>query len=162
MNEPLRPRRRTLRAPAHDYASPGAYFITVVTQGRACHFGSITNEVFVPAPACGAVSRVWNALPSRFPSVVLDEFVVMPNHVHGLLWIADVPLPQRSSLGAIVGAFKSLAAREVNAAVKRTGSLWQRYYYERIVRNEAELGAIRQYILDNPLRWALDAENPER
>ncbi len=108
------------------------------------------------------MSRVWRELPSRFPAVELDHFVIMPNHVHGLLWIADAPEPRRESLGAIVGAFKSLAAREVNALLKRKGSLWQRNYYERIVRNEAEVNAIRRYIDENPLRWALDAENPER
>ncbi len=85
----------------------------------------------------------------------------MPNHVHGVLWITDVPTSRRTSLGAIVGAFKSLAAHEVNAMLKRTGSLWQRNYYERVVRNEAELTAIRKYIDENPLHWALDAENPD-
>ena len=66
------------------------------------------------------------------------------------------------SLGAIVGAFKSLVTREVNAMLGRTGPLWQRNYYERVVRSEAELDAMRKYIDENPLRWALDSENPER
>ena len=162
MNEPPRPRRRPLRAPAYDYSGPGAYFITIVTQDRACLFGAIVDDTFLPTPVSDAVSRVWRELPSRFPAVELDHFIIMPNHVHGLLWIADVSEPQRESLGAIIGAFKSLAPREVNAMLKRKGSLWQRNYYERVVRNEAELNAIRRYIDENPLRWALDAENPNR
>ena len=162
VNEPPRPQRRPLRAPAYDYTTPGAYFVTIVAQERACLFGAIVDDVFLPTSAGDAVSRVWHDLPARFQTIELDHFVVMPNHVHGLLWINDVPAPQRESLGAIVGAFKSLAAREVNTALKRTGTLWQRNYYERVVRNEAELTAIRKYIIDNPLRWAIDAENPDR
>ena len=108
------------------------------------------------------MSRVWHELPSRFPGLELDTFVVMPNHVHAVLWLTDAPAPQQTSLGAIVGVFKSLAAREVNALLKRTGVFWQRNYYERIVRNDAELLAIRNYVDENPLRWALDAENPDR
>jgi REP element-mobilizing transposase RayT len=134
----------------------------MVTQDRACLFGAITNDVLAPTPAGDAVSRVWQALLSRFPTLELDEFVVMPNHVHGLLWITQRPDQRPENLSAIVGAFKSLAAREVNITIERTGSLWQRNYYERVVRDEAELNAIRQYIADNPLRWALDAENPDR
>lgn len=162
MNEPPRPQRRPLRAPAYDYTASGAYFITIVTLDRAYFFGTIADDVFFPTPAGDAVSRVWQDLTSRFPTIEVDHFVVMPNHVHGLLWITDAPAPQQVSLGTIVGAFKSLAAREVNLMLKRTGSLWQRNYYERVVRSEAELNAIRRYIDENPLRWALDAENPER
>lgn len=124
----------------------------------------IIGDIFHPAPAGDAVLRVWHDLPSRFPPVELDHLVVMPNHVHGLLWIldADPSTSVRPRLGDVIGAFKSLATREANAVLNRSGSLWQRNYYERVVRNEAELTAIRRYIEENPLRWALDAENPDR
>jgi len=108
------------------------------------------------------VSRVWHELPVRFSSLELDEFVVMPNHVHGVLWLIETSAAQRVSLGAVVGALKSLATHEINALLGRTGPLWQRNYYERVVRDEAELTAIRRYIEENPLRLALDAENPDR
>ena len=162
--DPL-PQRRSLRAPAYDYTAPGAYFITIVTQHRACPFGWILDDRFHPTPTGDLVNRVWHELPDRFPSLEIDHFVVMPNHVHGLLWLLDAstsPSEQHVSLGAVVGAFKSLATREVNALLRRAGSLWQRNYYERVVRSEAELDAIRKYIDENPLRWALDAENPDR
>src|SRR5689334_8565556 len=114
MNEPPRPRRRSLRAGAFDYATPGAYFFTTVTQGRACMFGSIFEDQFVATPAGEAVSRVWHDLPLRFPVVELDQFIVMPNHVHGLLWLKETHAASPESLGTIIGGFKSLAAREVN------------------------------------------------
>jgi REP element-mobilizing transposase RayT len=162
MNQNPRPRRRSLRAPAYDYTAPGAYFTTIVAQDRACFFGTINDDAFHPTPAGDLVSRVWHELPGRFPSLELDHFVVMPNHVHGLLWLTETSAMQRMSLGAIAGAFKSLVTREVNAMLGRTGPLWQRNYYERVMRSEAELDAIRKYIDENPLRWALDSENPER
>jgi REP element-mobilizing transposase RayT len=156
------PQRRSVRAPAYDYATPGAYYITVVTENRVCLFGAVQDDRFVADPAGAVVARIWHELPGRFPSLDLDRFVVMPNHVHGVLWLTETSVAQRVSLSAAVGAFKSLAAREINALIGRTGSVWQRGYYERVVRNEAELTAIRRYIDQNPPRWALDAENPDR
>ena len=162
MNRDPLPRRRSLRAPAHDYTAPAAYFITVVTQHRACLFGKILDDRFHSTPAGDLVTRLWHGLPNRFPLVELDHFDVMPNHVHSLLWLTEESAEQPVILGAIVGAFKSLAAREINAMLGRTGPLWQRNYYERVVRDETEPTAIRKYIEENPLRWALDAENPDR
>jgi REP element-mobilizing transposase RayT len=153
---------------AYDYAQPGAYFVTVVTHGRRPLFGAVRGEEMVANAAGRALWRVWSDLPKRFAGIEIDEFVVMPNHVHGLLWLiaptAPSPQPDRGSvsLGDVVGAFKSIGAREANRILGRNGALWQRNYYERIVRNDAELNALRKYVVENPLRWSFDHENPDR
>jgi putative transposase len=135
-----------------------------------------------------AVTQAWFGLPRRFPSVVLDAFVVMPNHVHGVVVLrqADAapgpaapgaassaptcpgPAQPRDAasgaptLGAVVRAFKSTSAIRVNELVSRSGAIWQRGFYEHVVRDEPSLLRIREYIATNPLRWSLDRENPMR
>jgi REP element-mobilizing transposase RayT len=117
------------------------------------------------------VAECWRWLPTRFPYVTLDEWVVMPNHLHGLLTLAhddtrpegrmaarlDVPLPK--PLGRLIGAFKTVSTKRVNAMRARPGQpLWQRDFYERIVRGQEAVVRIRRYILNNPRRWGLDRE----
>jgi REP element-mobilizing transposase RayT len=185
--------RRSIRLSGYDYATAGAYFVTVCTFGREMLFEDDRLRT--------VTKKAWYRLPRRFPHMRLDEFVVMANHVHGILWItADgvgarlrtvvgrrmssglttispelastldaSPLraayafraPLSGSLGAIVGSFKSDAARRINRLRGTPGAaLWQRNYYERIIRDEAELNAVRQYIRDNPSKWADDPNNP--
>ena len=176
--------RRSIRLQGYDYTQSGAYFLTVVVQDRLCLFGDVVDQEMRTNEAGEMVRRVWERLSGRFPCIQLDAFVVMPNHVHGILLIdqpVGAPLvgahrgaisPTRATtgvaptLGAVVGAYKSLTTRAyiegVNAGAwpsfrKR---LWQRNYYEHVVRNDASLAELRQYILDNPARWAFDRENP--
>ena len=159
----------------YDYASPGVYFVTVCAHRKECVFGGQDIRE--------SVERAWHQIPQHFPNTKLDEFVVMPNHVHGILWILDddpkgdvvgaqhaapppaspTPRVRPGSLGAIVRSFKSAATRRVNEVGQTPGTpFWQRNYYEHVIRDEDELGRIRQYILDNPLQWELDRENPHR
>ena len=195
-----RPQRKALRLPSFDYTSAGAYFVTICTYDR-----SPLLEVTVLAEI---VRIEWQALAGRFSSIRLDEFVVMPNHVHFVIWLVGAPLagardgaaaenaasaqdepltnapstaeatsnndgtpraPARGAptLSAIVGAYKSLVAAKWLAWIKecepeRSARLWQRNYYEHVIRNDYELNRIRQYIRLNPTQWLLDAENPER
>ncbi len=135
-----------------------------------CLFGDVRDGMICLSRAGAAVWSVWETLPLRFPSVELDAFIVMPNHVHLVLWLASAPAgdrePGRASpaptLGDVVGTFKSLCARAVRLAGGRPGSLWQRNYYERIIRDERELHDVRRYVLDNPVTWELDDEHPDR
>jgi REP element-mobilizing transposase RayT len=153
------PERKRLRLSGFDYATPGAYFFTVVTVKRQPLFGRIDEEAMVMNLAGDAVTGVWSALPDRFRGVELDEFVVMPNHVHGILWlVGDEP---STTLGKVMRAFKSLSARGVNTALEREGAVWQRGFHERVVRNDEELRKFRKYIVENAARWALDAENSD-
>jgi REP element-mobilizing transposase RayT len=153
---------------------PGAYFVTVCARAREC--------AFEEPDVRDALEEVWRQIPRHFSNARLDEFVVMPNHVHGIVWIVGAatavgaqhaaPLPDEAarivgvkprSLGAIVRSFKSAATRRVNEVREMpSAALWQRNYYERVTRNEDELHRAREYILLNPLRWEHDHDNPHR
>jgi len=119
----------------------------------------------------------WDDLLKRFPNIELDTFGVMPNHIHGIIIIvgAGLALPKQGAassaptkdisprLGDVVRAFKSVSAINVNRFLSRLGvPLWQRNYYDHIIRNEESLNRVREYIETNPLRWELDRENPHR
>jgi len=207
--DPNRHHRRSIRLKGYDYSQAGAYFITICTQDRACLFGKVVNGEMRLNDAGRMVLAEWNMLPERFPHVVLDAFVVMPNHVHGIVVITNpatddtattaptivgtglVPAPDDGAttrvaptvgdivaptvgdivaptVGDIVGAFKSRVTVEYIRGVKTSGwppfrgRLWQRNYYEHIIRNERALNAIRQYIIENPRRWQMDRENEAR
>jgi REP-associated tyrosine transposase len=145
--------RRSIRLKDFDYSLSGAYFLTICTYEREC--------VLVTDALQEAVSSEWRALSDRFPSVQPDEFIVMPNHVHGVLMINEDESSSRVALAQVVSAFKSLAAIKCNRLLGRADRpFWQRNYYERIVRDEDELSRVRQYIRDNPEKWAYDKNNP--
>jgi putative transposase len=155
MRRPEPQRRRSLRLPAYDYRLEGAYFVTTVCAGRRCLFGEVSGHgEDVRLNDLGRlVEDSWRRLPSHFAAIALDAFVVMPSHLHGVVVVRrDKSLAP--PLGLVVGAFKAGCSRRAGRA------LWQRGYYDRVVRDEEELGAIRQYITDNPHKWATDRENP--
>lgn len=171
-------RRRSVRLRGYDYAAAGAYFVTICVQGRACLLGDIAAGVMQPSAAGRTVAEIWQSLPTRFQHLVLDECVAMPNHFHGLIGIHDVgagsPRPdspeqsggvtpplRKPTLGQIVGYFKYQTTKQIDIMRDNPGvPVWQRNYYERIVRDEDELARTRRYIADNPAQWQLDAENP--
>ena len=183
-----RPHRRRLRLKGYDYAQDGAYYVTICAQHRLCLFGDIVDGKIRLNTAGSAVQAVWNELPRRFARLELDAFVVMPNHVHGIAAFVGAGLalpgdegvarkgaasstPTRGhaeygtaggapALGDVVRAFKSLSAIRVNRLLTRSGPLWQRNYYEHVIRDEDELKRIREYIANNPMQWELDRENP--
>lgn len=117
-----------------------------------------------------AVHACWSELPRHYENVVLDYFIVMPNHVHGVVFLRGAggagfkPAPTRAVVPVteVVRAFKTFSARRINDMLGRSGAVWQRNYYERVVRNDRELQAIREYVLSNPAKWEFDRENPER
>jgi putative transposase len=279
--DPERHRRRSMRLKGYDYSQAGAYFVTICTQGRACLFGEVVEGEMRLNDAGRMVVAEWERLPALFPNVVLDAFVVMPNHIHGIVILTDpaddatdgataigatisgattgratisgattggattrvapttagddatpvgaglvpalstmagddatpvgaglvpapstpaqsvptpsvpapstpaqsvpapsVPVPSTPApstpapstpaptLGDVIGAFKSRVTVEYIRGVKTFGwtpfdrRLWQRNYYEHIIRNEEALNRIRRYIVENPIRWAFDRENP--
>ena len=157
--------RRSIHLKEYDYSQPGAYFVTIVTQGRLPLFGKIVDGEMRLNEVGRMVEKVWLSMPERFPSVALGAFVVMPNHFHGDLIIIG---ENSITLGQIIGAFKSITTHEYILGVKNLGwpafekRIWQRNYYEHIIRNEAEADRIEGYIESNPARWNDDAENPSR
>ncbi|MGD1146896.1 MAG: transposase [Thermoanaerobaculaceae bacterium] len=175
------PVRRSTRLHGYDYAQAGAYFITVCTAARRCCLCDIAGTAISLTRAGRIVAEEWARSAELRPEVSLDGFVVMPNHVHGVLVLSPTvgatrrvapgrgsASPLRSgaspgSLGTIVGQFKAASARRINALRGTHGRVfWQRGFYEHVIRNQGDLEAIRTYIADNPLQWALDRENPER
>jgi putative transposase len=173
--------RRSIRLKGYDYTQAGAYFVTICTKDRACLFGDVADGVMRLNQMGHIVRQCWLAIPNHVPHVLLDEFVVMPNHVHGIIVIMpthdvgatyasplqndDTPTrprgPQPRSVASIVGSFKSAAAKRINEQRGTPGApIWQRNYYEHIIRDDESLNLIRNYIADNPLRWQIDAENP--
>ncbi len=167
--------RQSIRLRAYDYRSTGGYFVTICTYGRECMLSAIGGEGISISSVGLVVQACWDDLVNHYEHVALDAFVVMPNHVHGVIWLRhDVgaglrPAPTRlfggfaDGLPEIIRAFKSFSSRRINEIRGTPGSsVWQRNYYERVIRNEREPQAIRQYIRDNPAKWAEDPNNPER
>jgi putative transposase len=167
--------RQPLRLRDYDYSQPGAYFVTTCARSGLPLFGVVDGSDVRLTAQGQIVAETWRALPEHFPSVQLDESVTMPNHFHGVVLIENVggagePRPysgktlQRSpNLGAVVGYFKYESTKRINHVGGTPGTpVWQRGYYEHVVRDEASLQRVRQYILANPQRWSLDCENPAR
>lgn len=199
------PNRHSIRLKGYDYSQPGAYFVTICTRDRAGLFGEVADGEMRLNEWGEIVLWTWRDLPNHVPNVQLDAFVIMPNHVHGIIIITDPvnapeavgagsepapaqpqpaptqphpalaqPVPDQSieSISGVIAAkryglpeiirqFKTFSALRINKQRGTPGlPIWQRNYYEHIIRNEESLNRIRQYIADNPLRWALDQENP--
>lgn len=155
--------------------------MTIVTQDRLCLFGDVIEDEMHVNRAGALVLEVWAKLPKRFPTIGLDAFVVMPNHVHGIIILhrpVGVPLVGTQAegdrattraaptLGDVVGAYKSITTVRYTQGVKEglwnsfPERLWQSNYYEHVIRNDSELNRAREYVGGNPALWARDRENP--
>jgi putative transposase len=183
--------RRSLRLPGYDYSREGVYFITIGTWQKECLFGIIADGQMTMNQRGQLVQEEWIRTAAIRGEIELDVFQVMPNHFHALVFIvgahrdapknvgADSRLPvyakhdrahsrvplQRAprSLGSLVAGFKSAVTRRINESRGYPGQpVWQRNYYEHVIRNEDSLNRIREYIVNNPLRWHLDRENSQR
>ena len=157
--------RRSVRLSGYDYSSRGAYFITVCAEGRRCWFGEVREEEVRLSSVGNIVQRVWLELPRKYPELELDAFVLMPNHLHAIIGVCPefvgAGSPRPPSLGTIMGFFKYESTKRVNCELETPGAkLWQRSYYDHIVRSNRSLDLVRDYIETNPRRWALDTENP--
>ena len=175
--DPKKNCRGSIRLPHYDYTRSGAYFVTICVAGRRCIFGEIVDGVMLPNKNGLVLEEQWAGLPRHYPNVLLDEFVLMPNHVHGIICLTE---SMQSSVGAgfkpalasrqtkprhglpeIIRGLKTFSARRINQLRRTPGEpVWQRNYYEHVVRGESDMDAIRRYIVENPLKWVDDAENP--
>nr|WP_319396212.1 transposase [uncultured Desulfobacter sp.] len=192
--------RRSIRLRGYDYSQAGLYFITICSQGWAHLFGKIIDGEMVLNDAGRMVDRIWHEIPDYYDKFITQEFVVMPNHIHGILkrtvgagpcacprspasprpdkrhgpgqsqqgqpqWVAPTGPPSSMALSDVVGRFKSLTMKQYIDGVNHHGwqpfniRLWQRNYWEHIIRNDYEYQNIAQYILDNPKRWEWDKLN---
>jgi REP element-mobilizing transposase RayT len=154
-------RRYSLRLKGYDYSQAGAYFVTVCTHRRLLLFGDII-EANVRLNEIGTiVNQSWVNLPKHYAGIELDAFVVMPNHVHGIIKLSDEP-DTRHDIPEIVRGFKTFSARKANEHRRSGAALWQRGYHEHVIRDERALNRIRAYITHNPVRWTDDPENISR
>jgi len=157
--------RRSIRLKGYDYTQSGGYYVTVVTQNRYCLFGNVLNSKMILNDAGKMIHRNWDELLQRFTNIVLDESIVMPNHFHGIIIIDK---KSNTTLGDMVGAFKSLTTHDYINGVKNNGwmpfygKLWQRNYWEHIIRDDIDLNRIRTYIINNPSKWSNDRQNPHQ
>mgnify|MGYP000913469741 FL=1 len=162
--DPKKHHRRSIRLKGYDYSQSGACFVTICTQNRVCLFGDIVDGEMRLNDAGKIVHGVWNDLPNHYPGMELDAFVVMPNHVHGIIVIVGAGLklaPTKRGLPEIIRGFKTFSSRRINELRGTPGiPVWQRNYYEHIVRNDESLYRIREYIINNPMQWEQDRENP--
>ena len=165
-----------MRLRGYDYATPGAYFVTVCTQDRVPLFGRIIDGNMAANRLGAVVEDSWAEIPNHYDNVSLDAFVLMPNHVHGVITIEDETpvvgagfkpaLPagktsRRHAIPEIVRAFKTFSARRINEMRPTTGKpVWQRGFYDHVIRGEDELNMVRIYIMDNPRKWSEDVDNP--
>ena len=162
--------RCSIRLREYDYAQAGAYFITIVSHARAMLFGEIAGGETRLNEFGKIVERAWADLPEHYLNVQCDAFVVMPNHIHGIIVLGEPivgaglkPAPTRHALPEVVRALKTFSARRINEMRHLPGApVWQRNYYEHVVRNDGELLRVREYIFNNPLEWTNDRENPSR
>ncbi|MSP38495.1 MAG: transposase [Deltaproteobacteria bacterium] len=166
--------RRSIRLPHYDYGDAGAYFITLSVNNRACIFGDVVDGAMVLNDTGRIVVSEWIRTPTIRSQVALDEYVVMPNHFHALEAIESsrrgvLHTPSEKfhspsqTLGAVVRGFKSATTKWINE-MRGTprAAVWQRNYYDHVLRNDEELQRVREYIVNNPAQWALDRENPEK
>jgi putative transposase len=169
--------RHSIRLRAYDYSQMGAYFVTVCTQNREFIFGEITEGEIRLSDIGQVVVDEWLRTGEVRKNIELDSFVVMPNHFHGIVVISGngrgvlqyAPTANQTSLrspsqtiGAIVRGFKSITTKRINIIRNTRGMpVWQRNYYEHIIRTEDELTSLREYIINNPEQWSFDNENPD-
>lgn len=170
--DPKKHHRRSIRIKEYDYTQPGGYFITIVTYHRDLLFGEIVNEEIRLNEFGQIIDECWRAIPDHFPNVELGAYVVMPNHIHGIIIIHDgrgriyraptqeqFQKPVAGSIPTIIRTFKSAATRRIGRELNATG-IWQRNYYEQVIRNHKDWDRIHRYIESNPSMWAQDNENP--
>jgi REP element-mobilizing transposase RayT len=163
MSEHTFPRRKLMRLQGYDYSQEGAYFVTICVEHRLHLFGNIENESMLLNPAGDMIALWWEKISQKYADVELDHWVVMPNHFHAIVVICrDVSMPDRTALSDVIRWFKTMTTTAYIRGVRAeqwepfVGSLWQRNYYDHIVRDDADLQRIREYIEYNPARWHAD------
>ncbi len=173
--------RRSIRLPGYDYGQDGQYFITINTKHRVCYFGDVIDGKMVRNEFGEIAHKEWLKTAEMRTNVLLDEFIVMPNHIHCIIFIKDLPNPdankfdihkiqpgfkhtfgpQSKNLFAIIKGFKSAVTKQINAMQQEFHFQWQRRFHDHIIRDENELTRIRFYIKNNPANWHHDHNNPD-
>jgi REP element-mobilizing transposase RayT len=171
--------RKPNRLKNYDYSQNGMYFITICTKDKKCFFGEIINDKMILNDFGKIIQNVWLELPNHNDNISIDEFVIMPNHIHGIIEIVGTPLVgvqdidttktgtrPVTTISELIGTFKSLTTNQYIYHIKNNGwkpfnkYIWQRSFYDHIIRKEESLNKIREYIMINPQQWNDDKNNP--
>ena len=173
------PQRRATRLRGYDYSQPGTYFVTTCVEYHQCLFGDIIDGNMHLNGLGEIVVECWNLIPQHYPSVRIGDYVIMPNHIHGIIAWDNPNIGARSthpkngtekrkgntpspSLGKIVAYFKYQSTKHINQHHNTSGNrIWQRNYHDHIIRNDKDLQRLREYIQNNPMKWELDQLHPD-
>ena len=162
--------RKRIWLKSYDYSQDGYYFVTICAENREEWFGKVEKGEMILNQYGKIANQCWDDLPNHYLNCSLDSFVVMMNHIHGIIVILnkDVtivgnglkPFPTHG-LSEMIPGFKIFSSRKINEEIKNDNKFqWQKSFYDHVIRNETELYRIRDYIKNNPLKWDLDRENP--
>ena len=174
-------RIETARLKNWDYGSSGYYFVTICVKNRECVFGNLDDNKMILSEIGKIAEKFWLEIPAHFPFVKLDEFIIMPNHIHGIIIIDNhrdvacnvstttsnnkimsIISPKRGSLSTVIRSYKSNCTKTINKTQNNIYFQWQLRFYDHIIRDEKSLNNIRNYIVNNPLNWDKDEENQAR
>ena len=151
--------RKINRLIKYDYSQPGYYFVTICTSNRVECFGNVENGVMVLNQDGQAAEKHWIDSPAHYKNVDIDEFIVMPNHLHGIIIIKDSKIEGlQNNLSKIVGSYKNVVTKEIHKKGNQNFA-WQASFYDHVIRKDESLDKIREYIKNNPLKWELDRNN---
>lgn len=158
------PKRKQIRLGSYDYSQEGRYFVTICTEERKECLGEIKEKKIYLSELGKIVMRHWLNLPNHYPNCKSCEFVIMPNHLHGIIMIDNsIILKDRNvkphPLSEMIRGFKTFSSKEINKNIENF--CWQRSFYDRIIRNDKEYEHVRYYILENPQNWEKDRNNQE-
>jgi REP element-mobilizing transposase RayT len=183
--DPDKHHRRSIRLPQYDYAQPGVYFVTICTHKHECVLGEVVDGVMILNDWGIVADRFWDEVSAHFDGIAIDAHVIMPNHMHANIVIVRDPIregevaspalattratepggetpPLQPTLGQIVAYYKYQTTKAINLMRGMPGAkFWQRNYWEHVIRNEAEMDRIREYIETNPARWSDDQLHPD-
>jgi putative transposase len=176
---PAKPNRRSVRLKDYDYSQPGWYFVTVCTKDKARFLGDIEDHAVILSEIGQIANSSWREIPDKYAHVSIDELIVMPNHIHGIIVISSQEMPCEEAVGSKnssrvspssissgkITASLSVIIRQYKSRVKRWCTVngfqhfqWQSRFHEHVIRNEADLYEIRNYIINNALKWSDDDE----
>ncbi len=159
------PKRKPIRLEEYDYSTGGHYYVTICTYNRGELFGHIEDNHMILNEIGTIAKNTWIEIPKHFPDIELDEHVVMPNHIHGIIITNNPvgdgharPVNRINNLSVVIGSYKSAVSKQINQ-LNKVSFKWQRYFYDHIIRTEKSLNKIREYIVNNPAKWADDENN---
>ncbi len=159
--------RKTNRLRQYDYSKAGYYFVTLCIQNRVCLLGNVVNDQMILNHAGVMIENSWRQVSGDYDEVEIDSWQIMPNHLHGIIILAEAGTGSTPSLSDVIGQFKSVTTNQYIGGVKHhqwhpfDKKLWQQSFHDHVIRNDQDLNRVREYIHNNPLKWALDEDNPD-